>query len=239
MASLVLLPAALALEVLPHVRRCYLFLPFPSVPPPVRLSCCGRRVPCTPLWRTRPAPSCGLCLVASPGSPFFDPQTDRSPALGVVITLAFQLGVVLVLARHAPDTFAVVSQAQPLTALPLSILLAATGARACPEEDAVLIGGNDALQQVKRRERLWRHWRQFDLTRSQFTGPGAALNISGLVCICVGLVFYFWQLRRQNGAESLLAVDTSVTRASKSDFCAMNHFKVLQMPSVYTFIQSI
>jgi hypothetical protein len=128
---------------------------------------------------------------------------------GVVVTLAFQLGVVAVLARHAPSTFAVVGSSQPLTALPLNILLAATGVRACPEEDAVLIGGSDALQQVRRRVRFRRHWRQVYLTRAQFTGSGAALNISGLVCICVGLVFYFRQLHRQNRAESLLAADTS------------------------------
>jgi hypothetical protein len=99
-------------------------------------------------------------------------------------------------------------RSQPLTALPLNILLAVTGARACPEKDSILIGGSDALLQVKRRVRLWRLWRQFDLTRSQFTGSGAALNISGLVCICLGLVFYFWQLHRQNCAELLLAVHT-------------------------------
>ena len=84
---------------------------------------------------------------------------------GVVVTLAFQLGVVAVLARHAPSTFAVVGSSQPLTALPLNILLAATGVRACPEDDAVLIGGSDALQQVKRRVRLRRRWRQVYLTR--------------------------------------------------------------------------
>lgn len=47
------------------------------------------------------------------------------------------------------------------------------------------------------------------LTLRQFTGAGAALNISGLVCICVGLVTYFWLLRRQARAAEAAAEQQS------------------------------
>ena len=37
---------------------------------------------------------------------------------------------------------------QPLTSLPLNILLSLSGARTCPEQSSAAIAGSDALQQV-------------------------------------------------------------------------------------------
>jgi hypothetical protein len=105
--------------------------------------------------------------------------------------------------------------------LPLNILLAYTGVRTCPGRDeGTIIGGGDALQQVQpkctppvshpsiARVALPR-FVHVQLTLRQFTGAGAALNISGLVCICVGLVAYFWLLRRQARAAEAAAEQQS------------------------------
>jgi hypothetical protein len=92
---------------------------------------------------------------------------------------------------------------QPLTALPLNIILSLSGARTCPDKDSVYIAGSDALQEVGlacaafSRLQSYALKCQYHLTLCQFTGSGAALNTSGLACICVGIIAYFWHLNRQ------------------------------------------
>ena len=113
------------------------------------------------------------------------------------------------------------SSLQPLSALPLNILLAYTGVRTCPGRDeGTIIGGGDALQQVQPKctppvshppiaRVAVPHSVRAQLTLRQFTGAGAALNISGLACICVGIVTYFWLLWRQARAAEAAAEQQS------------------------------
>ena len=167
-ASLLLLPVALALEILPHVRL--------SRPPVV----CPRltRMHARPMSQIMASSPCTVVWLLS-GTLFpsvFSQSVPSAPsrAAGCAITLAFQLGVVFLLSHHSPATFAVISQSQvsvvpaftisrlpsprfclrallsspspqPLTSLPLIVLLSISGARACPASDSALIGGSDAL----------------------------------------------------------------------------------------------
>jgi hypothetical protein len=70
----------------------------------------------------------------------------------------------------------------------------------------VLIGGSDALHQVPCTSLSPLAFLSAGIsppTRHgclQLTAAGAAFNISGLVCICAGLIAYFWQLNRHKRA---------------------------------------